>query len=336
MVDHLRNKAIELHRSFLSYGNSKVVLDIASNDGTLLREFSKIDSSLSLVGCDPLLDNFDNCYPNNAIKLRHFFEVNHIPKFLVGQIDLITSLSVYYDVDNPIKFAIDVWNSLKPGALWHLEQSYCLSMFRQNSFDTICHEHILYLKLNDFANIFNQVGFSVVSVELNDINGGSVALTVRKCDPSRIVHSVEFLEMLSSEKIALQEWESEIHLFSSRVQSLLQTLRALISKEIKRGTQVYALGASTKGNIILSAARLDNSMIRAIGDINPKKIGRVTPGTRIPIIGEEEVLRNNPKETSLLILPWHFRRTFIERTSEFRSSGGKVIFPLPEPKVMFD
>ena len=334
MVNHLRQKAKSLYELYLKPNKSNKLLDIASNDGTFLKEFSELDSTLELYGCDPLISNFTDFYPIDAVKIYEFFGLDKLSKSIIGKLDLVTSLSVFYDLDKPIDFAQDVWHCLKPGGIWHLEQSYCLSMFQQNSFDTICHEHILYLNLSDFLAIFEKIGFEVLNVDLNKVNGGSIALTLRKCDKNKIRHVTKFLQLLEKERQELASFKSKSQGFEISVQKLLEELDKLVNREIQMGRQIFALGASTKGNIILGAAKLDYRTITAIGDINPKKFGRFTPGTLIPIVPEEDVLRENPMETTLLILPWHFRDTFVNKTIEFRELGGRVIFPLPYPTIL--
>ena len=336
MVVHLRNKATKLIETVNQSNNfvdSRVILDIASNDGTFLREISIVAGKKDkLLGCDPLIANFVDCYPPRTIKFPVFFSKENIGKEFYEKIDLVTSLSVYYDVENPVSFAKDIWNLLKPGGLWHLEQSYLPAMLKNNSYDTICHEHLLYFSARDLLHIANEVGFNVINSECNLINGGSLQITLQKRTKSEneINLNNDFVNLCKEEETLGVTDGSMLENFAVDAAIHARNLRKTILGLINTGHEIYALGASTKGNIILHYAELNDSIIKAIGEVNPKKFGKVTPGTNIPIIDEKEILKLPGKGKVLLILPWHFRETFRVKSQEFLKSGGKILFPIPE------
>jgi hypothetical protein len=205
-------------------------------------------------------------------------------------------------------------------------------MIEMNSFDTICHEHLLYLSANDLLKIFDIVGFTVISCELNDTNGGSISLTVVKKEKSKS-HCEEFREVVRKES-ELLKGGSIVQEFLDRIKSLRSELSALLNEYRKDGFEVVGLGASTKGNILLNFFNLDARILSKIGEVNPKKIGKVTPGTNIPIVTENEILIGPYKKQVILILPWHFRKTFENKTRERVALGDKVIFPLPSIEVI--
>lgn len=334
MVSHLRETATQIHDRALKSRSRVTVLDIASNDGTLLNAFSSLDETYELIGCDPLISNFVDFYPRNSIKIQRFFSKEVIPQIFHGRISLVTSLSVFYDVEEPRKFARDVWELLEDGGYWFLEQSYCQLMLSSNSFDTICHEHLLYLNFKDLLNLFSEVGFSIQEVTLNATNGGSIAILAKKESGVGFAHSETALDFLGRETALYEREYTQSRAFHENVQHVITVLKRILNNEVREGRKIYGLGASTKGNIILSYAGLNSSIIKAIGDINPKKFGRVTPGTSIPIIPEETVLQLQPDKTAILILPWHFEQTFSEKTAQFRRNGGHVIMPLPIPRFL--
>jgi len=333
MQKHLQTKAIILQALFHKrFGNKNgVFLDIASNDGTLLSGYNNKDDKHTLIGIDPLISNFDDYYPKNAIKIEEFFSPAAYIKNSAHKVDIITSVSVFYDLDDPIGFASGVFEILSENGIWHLEQSYCVSMIKQTSFDTICHEHLLYLRAHDFNNIFNKVGFTVISVELNEINGGSICLSVEKSQGND--HCTEFKQLLNKELIYGFCGIDVYHDFAKRVEIYKEQLNKTICKYSLAGYKIVGLGASTKGNIILNYSGLDNSIVTAIGEVNVKKFGRVTPGTKIPIVDENSILESDDK-TLAIVLPWHFKDTFINKTVEFRRRGNLVLFPLPEIEII--
>ena len=336
MVFHLRDKASRLmetinHSEILE--DSRVFLDIASNDGTFLREISMLAGGKDkLLGCDPLIANFVDHYPLKTIKIPTFFSKENIGKEFYEKIDLITSLSVYYDVENPVNFAKDIWNLLKPGGLWHLEQSYLPAMLKNNSYDTVCHEHLLYFSARDLRRIASEVGFNVLNSGCNLINGGSLQITLQKRSHSEneIYFNTDFEKLCKEEEATGVADGSLLKSFATDAVEHAQNLRKTVLDLKNIGHEIYALGASTKGNIILHFAELDFSTIKAIGEVNPKKFGKVTPGTNIPIIDEREILGLRGEGKVLIILPWHFRETFLGKSQEFLKTGGKLLFPMPE------
>ena len=346
MVTHLKTKAenlCEILAEDTVDGNlqaPRTILDIASNDGTLLHEFSKLLKNTSIfIGCDPLISNFKDKYPSNAQKIEKFFTSANVGHNLLGKIDLVTSLSVYYDVKDPLNFAQDVWSLLKPGGYWHLEQSYFPLMLRNNSYDTICHEHLLYFSASDLKKIAQKIGFEVVNFQLNEINGGSLELTLRKrkSNLSAIQVSVNvkrFEELCNSERISGITDGVAMASFAQSSQEHALKLRNILLEMKSKGIEIYALGASTKGNIILNYSELTDKLISCIGEVNEKKFGKVTPGTNIPICDENFILKNSGENKVALILPWHFRATFIEKAKFFLETGGKLIFPLPEIEII--
>lgn len=333
MEKHLHSKAKSLQSIYHQRSNfsNGVFLDIASNDGTFLAGYTNKDNINFLVGIDPLISNFNDHYPKKAIKIEDFFTQEVYLKKLNMKSDIVSSISVFYDLDDPIRFAQDVFAILSSEGIWHLEQSYCVSMIKQMSFDTICHEHLLYLRAQDFKSIFDRVGFTVVEANLNEINGGSLALTVEKS--KGFDHCYEFNQLIDNE---IKEGFCDIAVyreFAKRVLQYKTKMKQTILNYKSAGYKIVGLGASTKGNIILSHVGLDFSVIDAIGEVNPKKFGRVTPGTNIPIIAENMILESSDRMLAI-VLPWHFRDSFIEKTKVFRARGNLLLFPLPEIEII--
>jgi hypothetical protein len=333
MQKHLLDKALELQQIFQSRVSNKngVFLDIASNDGTLLSGYLQGSSKDTLIGIDPLIPNFNDCYPEDTVKIQDFFSAAEYKKNTNMKADIISSVSVFYDLDDPVGFARDIHEILSENGIWHLEQSYCVSMVKKTSFDTICHEHLLYLRAHDFQYIFDKVGFTVISVQLNEINGGSIAITVEKAKGGE--HCKDFIELLVNE---INEGYCDIDVytqFAEKVKIYKDNLLKTIQSYKLDGYKIVGLGASTKGNIILNYCGLDNSIVEIIGEVNSKKFGRMTPGTEIPIVNESIILKSKEKILAL-ILPWHFRETFLNSTIDFRKNGNLILFPIPEIEII--
>jgi len=330
MIKHLQTKVKYLnHLRPLISGD--VVLDIGSNDATLLSSY-QVDG-LKRIGIDPTGIKFKEFYTSGIELVPDFFSSQaYKSKFPNSKAKIVTSISMFYDLEDPRQFVKDVYDILDDEGIWHLEQSYMPAMLKANSYDTVCHEHLEYYSLEVVKNLLNQYGFKIIDVQMNDVNGGSFAVTAAK--ENSHLKSNELL----IESILEQEYKMELHSlkpyqdFESRVKKHREVLTNLIRELNTNGKKVVGYGASTKGNVLLQFCGLTDQDLMAVAEINPDKFGTYTPGTNIPIFSEQDVKAMNPDY--MLVLPWHFRSNIMERELEFLASGGKLIFPLPEIEIV--
>ena len=333
MLNHLSETAKRLNQIIQKNGGKiERILDIASNDGSLLSKFDQILDLQFKAGIDPLISHLPDCYPKNCLKVESFFGKDNedVKNFSSESLDLVTSLSVLYDVPDLQNFVASVYRILKPGGYWYTEQSYFMRLLEEATFDSICHEHLYYFNLRDIINVAQPVGFKIIDVLENDVNGGSLGILLQK------VSNVETLNQEASTFIGRETdeyLEELIESYRPRVELKINALRKLLFKYIQSGKTIKGLGASTKGNVILHLLGLNKGEIESIGEVNPKKFGRVTAVGNIMIVPEEEIWKN-PEKTVLLILPWHFKDFFQRKTADFVKSGGVVIFPFPEIEIV--
>lgn len=333
MLQHLEATARYLFPKGEHMNNEKVnVLDIASNDGSLLGFFSQFDGIGILCGIDPLMDYLPDLYPENAFKVSEFFGSHLLDKKqFTEKFQIITSLSVLYDVDNLQDFVNTVSFLLDENGFWYSEQSYFMRLLEEGTFDSVCHEHVLYLTLKDLIEAAESSGLSVIEVVENDVNGGSIGVVFQK--KPKVEHDNGVIANFKLREDSLR-LENLLDAYPRKVMSKIAQINECIRAFKSEGKSIYALGASTKGNIILSACDLDSSIIEGVGEINVEKIGKYTPVGKIPIIGEEEVLNGDSSNRVVLILPWHFRETFLRITKEFVMEGGTVMFPFPKLSIV--
>lgn len=326
MVQHLENKV----RQILSMGvldRGDLVLDIGSNDSTTLRAYP--EKVYDLVGIDPTAVKFSSFYPPSIRLIPEFFSANRISKVLDGRkAKVITSFSMFYDLEAPLSFAKEIEDTLHDDGVWILEQSYLPAMLQTNSFDTICHEHLEFYSLRQIHWICEKVGLKIIDVEFNEINGGSFSITTAKVRSKHTPDYQHIEQILSREEgLGLSGTDVFEH-FRIRVEQVRQNVVDFLIKAKAEGKSVHALGASTKGNVLLQYFKLDSTLIKSIGEVNPDKYGSFTPGSLIPIVSEEEVLKNNPDY--ILVLPWHFKKFFI-KSDKFKES--KLVFLLPNLEI---
>lgn len=318
-------------------------VDIGCNDGTLL---SFVDSNLIRVGFDPAKNGYKELSKKHAnLILEDYFSYSALAKTRYGKKKAmaITSIAMFYDLEDPNTFVRDIQRSLHNNGLWVVQMSYLPLMLQQLAFDNICHEHLEYYSLSSFINLLDRHGLKVVDCLFNDVNGGSFRTYVQKAKanpahfataPYRDVARYRVQASLSYEqKLGLNKPQIYIDFYKKSEKLKNQTV-AFIKREKKRGKTIWGYGASTKGNTLLQWFGLDNSLIDAIAERSPVKFGLKTVGTNIPIKSEEEMRRTRPDY--LLILPWHFIKEFRQRESEYLKRGGKFIVPCPKFEIIRD
>ncbi len=331
MVEHLTEITKEIKQR-ITFQKGDLVIDIGSNDSTLLRSYGIDD--LDYVGMDPTGEKFKKYYPEYVTLVADFFSKENVIKIHGGgaKARAITSIAMFYDLEEPIKFAADIENVLADDGIWVMEQRYLPSMLETNSYDTICHEHLEFYCLSQVEWIMKAVGMKVIHVSLNDANGGSFRVTVAKKNSC-------YVEDQSVKRVreyeAKQRFDSlrPYDCFNQNIENNKKIILDFFAKSKREEKKVYGYGASTKGNVLLQYCGITFKDIIAIAEVNEDKFGHITPGSRIPILSEEEVKKENPDY--FIVLPWHFKKSILEKEKEYiLNSECKFVFPLPELKII--
>jgi len=318
-----------------------VWLDIACNDGTLLRQ---VPNNLIKIGIDPADDSFVSESSKVAIIVQDYFSYNSYQRTGHGEkkAKVITTIAMFYDLIDPHPFIQDICKILDNNGVWVLQLSYTPLMIKQLAFDNICHEHAYYHSIGSFKKLFEQHGLRIVDCNLNDVNGGSFRVYVQKesseissfgTSPLRDVCNFRLESLLEYENkyyniSNIDVWKN----FQNNIEALKQQTVNFIKEEKAKGKKICGYGASTKGNTLLQWFGLDNTLIDAVAERSPYKFGLKTIGTNIPILPEEEVRMMKPDY--MLVLPWHFINEFIQRENEYLSNGGKFIVPCPKFEII--
>ena len=325
MTAHLRGIGEEAAR--ISGGRSARVLDIGCNDGTLLSQYP---ADFLKFGIDP--SDAIAKVPDDVIAIQDLFPSPELRVKMGGNLfDIVTSIAMFYDLEDPIAFVKSVRDILAPDGVWVFEMSYMPSMLRLNSYDTICHEHLEYYSLAVLEFILERADMRIFRATLNDSNGGSI-----RCFASHKASVRYRRKDLAGELESLRRQEFDLELdtakpyrnFQDNVDKHKDALAQLIKDFKRAGKTIHVYGASTKGNTILQLCGLDHAVIDFAADRNPDKYGARTIGTDIPIISEEESRAMRPDY--YLVLPWHFKAEFLRRERETIANGTTMIFPLPE------
>ncbi len=311
-----------------------LVVDIGANDGTLLLAYRR--SGLDLVGFEPSSIRPLEETPQITF-IREFFSKAGLNRVRAQkQAKVVTSIAMFYDLEDPNDFVAGVAGILAVDGLWVFEMSYLPLMLKNNSFDTICHEHLEYYALAPIEALLARHELKVVDAELNDANGGSIRVTACRADgphgtgDSRT--SARLYQLKKSEFELALDTDAPYRAFAEGSARIAQELPTLLSKLAASGKKVYGYGASTKGNVILQYCGLTPAHLIGIADRNPAKWGGATVGSGIPIVSEDEMRAARPDY--LLVLPWHFLTEFRDREAELLRGGTKFIVPIPEVAIV--
>lgn len=324
MVAHLHSKVAKI-LSLVKIEKNDYIIDIGSNDGTTLTGYPTDIGKL--IGIDPTGNAFRKYYPSHIDLIADFFSSRIVKQFYPNiKAKVITSIAMFYDLENPLEFMQEIKEILSDDGIWVFEQSYLPSMLKNVSYDTVCHEHFEYYSLRQIAWMCERVGLKIIDVEFNEVNGGSFSITVSHENANIPVQKEKINQIL--------EWEKQIGLHLNAVYQIFEkeviqaqiSLRHFLDWAKNENKNIYGLGASTKGNVILQYCSISPKDMISIGEVNQDKFGSFTPGSKIPIVPESEVL--NAKADYLLVLPWHFKQAFIN-SEKYKKLLQKLIFPLP-------
>ena len=316
-------------------------LDIACNDGTLL---SHVGQHINKLGIDPAEDSFaveSRLVADEIIQDYFTLESFNRSKFKSKKSKVITCIAMFYDLDNPIDFLNDVKEVLDDDGLFVIQMSYTPLMIKQLAFDNICHEHVYYWSLTSLEKLMIEAGLKIVDCQLNDVNGGSFRVYIKKQDSDITKFATRPYRDVCDVRIeSIRQWENTQYLDSTKtwfdfyqgIEDLKKQTVDFIKEEKSKGKTICGYGASTKGNTLLQYFGLDNTLIDAIAERSPYKFGHKTIGTNIPILSEDEVRKMKPDY--MLILPWHFISEFTEREKEYLNGGGKFIVPCPKFEII--
>lgn len=328
------NKAMEFHLKLKSkylletykLKKGSYVLDIGSNDGTFLSFFNQ---NFKLYACDPTIKKFKKYYRKDIKLTPDFFSLKN---FRGMKFNLITSIAMFYDLPDPLKFANDIESVLSKNGIWHIEMSYMPSMLNNSSYDTICHEHLEYYSLKSLKYLMNLANLKIVNISFNQVNGGSISLDIAKKNSKYKENKTLINWLLLREKLNGYNSLKVQKEFFNKCKKHRFLLKDLIKKLKAQGKRIYGYGASTKGNVILQYCNISPKFLDYIIEVNSFKYNRYTPGSKIKIVSEKQIKKKKPDY--LLVLPWHFKEHIIKKEKKFLDDGGKLIFPLPEIEII--
>lgn len=327
---HARQYAIEM-QSRLALGKDSFVIEVASNDGYLLKNF--IDMQVPCLGIEPTASTASAAEQLGIPVWREFFGENLAQKLAAAgkQADLIVGNNVYAHVPDINDFTRGLKAALKPGGTITLEFPHLLQLVRHAQFDTIYHEHFSYLSLTTVKEIFESAELRIHDVETLDTHGGSLRVFGSHANDSRPcsaeVESMLKLE-LSHGLLQLNSYAA----FQARAERIKIELLAFLVAQKKAGKTVMAYGAAAKGNTLLNYAGVKPDLLPLIADAAPSKQGKFMPGSHIPIGRPEDLISAQPD--FVLILPWNISAEITAQIGNQLPPGVQFVCAVPELRML--
>jgi len=328
MRQHLKDYQQEVLTKVILKDND-VIVDIGSNDATTLHYYP---STCKRIGVDPTGTQFKEYYGEVDLIPTYFTYDNFRNVYPTLLCKVVSSISMFYDLPDPVQFAKDIYAILETDGIWTCEQSYMPTMVKTNSIDTICHEHLEYYALTQIKKIADMANFKIIDVKFNDCNGGSFRIFFAKKESTLYDENTELINSILQTEMQLGIKSDEYYFnFMKSCNKEIAKLTMFIDNINNNGKKMYIYGASTKGNCLLQIANIGEDKIKYAVERNPNKIGKMT-NTGIEIISEEKMRENPPNY--LLVLPWHFREEIIQREEIFLKNGGQLVFPFPKFEIV--
>lgn len=313
----------------ITLSDDDYILDIGCNDGTLLRSFK----AGKKIGFEPAPNIAPDAEEGTDIIINDFFSYESFEDNCSNvTCKSITTIAMFYDLENPNKFVSDITKCLAHDGMWTIQMAYLKTDIDSNGFDNIVHEHLEYYSLHSLEHLLERHNLEVFDLELNDLYGGSIRTYIKHKNSTAFQISAS-VESLRKQELADGFSEVQTYLdYGKRVMNLKSDLMNFVQKEHENGKTIYCYGASTKGNTQLQYFGIDDTVIEKVVDRDFRKFGKYTVGTNLLVISEEQGRQENPDY--FIVLPWHLTEFFMKREEAYLRAGGKFIVPMPNFRII--
>ena len=331
-IDHCFGLANSAVKQF-SLTDKDLVVDIASNDGTALREFKKF--GVRVLGVEPAENLAEIARKNGVTTIAEFWgkETSSKIESKYGQASIISAMNVVAHVHDLKSFIKGLDILLKEDGVFIMEVPYLLNFINKNEFDTTYHEHLSYFLVKPLKQVFATNGFDIFDIHKSTIHGGSIRVFVKKKNNSFIKVNYDAIHWLLELENDLGLYDIDTYLrFSEKVIKIKSDLMELLTQLNKKNKNVAAYGASAKGTVLSNYCGVGNNLVQYVVDDTPEKQGFLTPGSRIPIVDFSYLKKKQPDY--LLLLAWNFADELMEKTQDYKNAGGKYIVPIPNVRVL--
>jgi SAM-dependent methyltransferase len=330
IVKHFEKYAHDIYEEFLKEKENPVVLEIGSNDGSLLKEFKNL--GVDVLGIEPAKNIAKIANEAGITTKNSFLNYDLVKKnSLEKKASIIIGNNVFGHVDDLKEFMKCVKILSKEKGIFIFEIPYLLDLIQKLEFDTVYHEHLSYFSLIPLIKLMEQFNLEIFDVKKQKVHGGTIRVFVSK--KNNYKKTIDLEKMIKFEKeIGINK--SEIYYkFSENVKELKNKLQSEIKKLKKEGKIIFGYGAPAKGNVLLNYCNIGTEFVDYIIDTTPLKQGLYTPGMHIPVKSDKEKIEK-PSQQIALLLAWNYEQAIINKEELFLKNGGKFLIPIPIPKII--
>jgi len=311
-------------------GSADLVVDIGSNDGTLLAGFAR--SGARTLGVDPAANLAAIARQAGVETVTSYFSEETARRLLGehGPAAVITATNSFPHIPDLDDYLRGIDALLAPEGSLVIEAHYLGDLLEQTAFDTVYHEHVSYWALGPAERLFARHGFQVVHVRRLPLHHGQLRLWVRRRGVTAAAAAVG--ELRAAERRTGLDRIETFRRFADRAGALRRELKLVLSGLRAQGLRIAGYGAPAKGNTLLAYLNLGPSILDYIADRSTLKHGRYTPGTHIPVVAAERILEDQPDY--VLLLAWNFAEEIMKQLEAYRSRGGRFILPVPRVEIV--
>ena len=330
IVKHFEKYAHDIYEEFLKEKENPVVLEIGSNDGSLLKEFKNL--GVDVLGIEPAKNIAKIANEAGITTKNSFLNYDLVKKnSLEKKASIIIGNNVFGHVDDLKEFMKCVKILSKEKGIFIFEIPYLLDLIQKLEFDTVYHEHLSYFSLIPLIKLMEQFNLEIFDVKKQKVHGGTIRVFVSK--KNNYKKTINFEKMIKFEKeFGINEIQT-YQKFSENVKELKNKLQNKLLKFKKEGKIIFGYGAPAKGNVLLNYCNIGTKFLDYIIDTTPLKQGLYTPGMHIPVKSDKENIEK-PSQQIALLLAWNYEEAIINKEKLFLKNGGKFLIPIPTPKTI--
>lgn len=330
IVEHFQKYAQDIYQEFLQKENSPFVVEIGSNDGSLLKEFKKLN--VQILGIEPATNLSDLANQSNITTKNTFFSSDLSKEIIKSRnASIVVANNVIAHVEDLQDLMYGIQILIGNNGVFVFEVPYLVDLIKNLEFDTIYHEHLSYFSILPLLKLVKQFGLEIFDIRKQSVHGGTLRIFVSKKNNFKINNSIN--DFINFENELGLNTNTIYHEFSLNVMNLKNQLKELLKKLKQEKKILFGYGASAKGNVLLNYCDIDNEILDFIIDTTPTKQNKFTPGTHIPIFSPEKI-KSKGENVIALLLAWNYEAQILDKEKQFRIDGGKFLLPIPTPKLI--